>query len=233
MSDGWGKFLNWVGRKIYADNRGPRIKTVHEILWNQAREEAALFAKDHIHNALLFKEADHIRDFALRDIPSPGMIIEFGVYRGHSINLFAERLSALGDQRQIHGFDSFEGLEEHWVGHQSPRGAFNLSGKLPEVADNVTLTKGWVQETLPGFLAGRADEKIAFAHIDTDTYTPCRFILEAIKPRLQSGAVILFDEFYGYPNWRNNEYKALLEVFDEDAFDYIAFASEQAAIRIR
>ena len=104
---------------------------------------------------------------------------------------------------------------------------------MPEVARNVRLTKGWVQDTLPNFLAQNADQKIAFVHMDMDTYTPSRFALETLKPHLAKNAVILFDEFYGYPNWRNNEYKALLETFQEDEFEYIAFASAQAAIRVR
>ena len=44
-----------------------------------------------------------------------------------------------------------------------------------------------------------------------------------IKPFLQKGSVILFDEFYGFPNWEKNEYKAFTEVFNEkDACEKLA-----------
>ena len=47
------------------------------------------------------------------------------------------------------------------------------------------------------------------------------------------GSIILFDEFYGYPNWHNGEYLAFQEILSKWDIQFIAFGSEQAAIEIK
>ena len=71
--------------------------------------------------------------------------------------------------------------------------------------------------------------------MDMDTYNPTKFTLEKLKPYLVKDAVILFDELYNYPGWRNGEYKALMEVFKEDEFKYRAFVinNVRCAIQIK
>ena len=75
-------------------------------------------------------------------------------------------------------------------------------------------------------------KKIAFIHFDLDTYNSTSFVLKKIKNFLQPGSIILFDEFYGFPNWEKYEYKAFKEEFEENKFKYIAFSSRQACIKI-
>ena len=65
-----------------------------------------------------------------------------------------------------------------------------------------------------------------------DTYTPTKFTLEKIKPLLTKGSILLFDQFYGFPNWEKYEYKAFKEQIKEDEFKYIAFGTRQACIEI-
>ena len=60
-----------------------------------------------------------------------------------------------------------------------------------------------------------------------------KFTLDKIKPYLVKGAIILFDELYNYPGWRNGEYKALTEVFKEDEFKYKAFLINGAPCAIQ
>jgi hypothetical protein len=64
--------------------------------------------------------------------------LEFGVYRGTSINFFASRLNGV-----LYGFDSFEGLNESMPGTNAIKGTFNLGGDMPTVLSNVKLIKGW------------------------------------------------------------------------------------------
>ena len=133
---------------------------------------------------------------------------------GTSINLFGEFL--LRHDQKIYGFDSFEGLEEEWsMNDFNPVGRFSLNKKSPKVLKNVTLVIGKVQNTLENFLHDKSNKKIIFAHMDMDTYTPTKYALNKIKPFLQSGSIILFDEFYGFPNWQQHEYKAFTEVLNE------------------
>lgn len=211
-----------------------RERTVFELLNERARLDSVEFLETKLDKAALFKSVSKIRDYAFRDIHGDGLILEFGVYRGSSIRRYASLLKARNDSRTIVGFDSFEGLEEDWTGQVGGhKSKFSTGGQLPDVPGNVRLVKGWVQDTLPDFLASVPQEPLAFVHCDLDTYSPTKFVLEQIKDRCVSGTVILFDELYGYPNWRQHEYRALTEVFSEDAYEYFAFSELQAAIRVR
>ena len=74
--------------------------------------------------------------------------------------------------------------------------------------------------------------KISFIHFDLDTYKSTSFVLSKIKKHLKNGAIILFDEFYGFPNWEKYEYKAFKENFDSSEYKYIAFSNRQACVKI-
>lgn len=211
-----------------------KVPTVTEILIERARLDSAEFLEKKLDSAVLFKSISGIRNYAINNIDDEGLVLEFGVFRGNSITKFAKALSARGDDRTIVGFDSFEGLEENWSGVVGvTKTTFSTQGKMPAVPDNVRLIKGWVQDTLPDFLASTADEPIAFIHCDMDTYTPTQFVLKQLKDRCKSGTIILFDELYGYPNWRNHEYRALTELFKESQYEFVAFTDLQCIIRIR
>ena len=47
--------------------------------------------------------------------------------------------------------------------------------------------------------------------MDMDTYGATKYTLNKIKPFLTKGSIILFDNFYGFPNWQQHEYKACTE----------------------
>lgn len=194
--------------------------------------------KEHMEQSMLFRNRDRNREYSIKRAlkngigDDGGLFVEFGVAGGDGCRLFGKALEPQG--LSMSGFDSFEGLEEDWTGIQSGReaGAFTEGGKLPEVPSNVTLIKGWVQDTLPDYLKENANKPFAFAHMDMDTYTPTLFALKAIKKQLRKGTVILFDELYGYPGWRHHEYKALNEVLDEGDYRYISFSTESVAIEM-
>ena len=57
-------------------------------------------------------------------------------------------------------------------------------------------------------------------------------VLEMMRKRLVKGTVIVFDEFFGYPNWQNHEYKAFKEELRDVPFKFVAFSRFQAAIEI-
>src|ERR1700730_14295135 len=95
---------------------------------------------------------------------SHGLVCEFGVWRGATIN----RIARMFPDRTVYGFDSFEGLPEPWRDGY-PRGMFRAR-ELPEVLPNVQLVKGWFHETLTPFLK-QTSESAAFLHIDCDLYS--------------------------------------------------------------
>ncbi len=130
-------------------------------------------------------------DRALGEVRLDGLWLEFGVYRGASINHIAERA-----RRPIVGFDSFEGLPQAWT-PRIPAGTFTTGRQLPEVRPEVTLVPGWFSETLPGFLASQGPRPVAFLHVDCDLYSSTRTILSALGDRVRTGTVVVFDEFCG------------------------------------
>jgi hypothetical protein len=186
---------------------------------------------------MLFPRKQHIRQFcvrrAVKNLKARGLFLEFGVFKGAGINLFAKELE--GYSLEVYGFDSFVGLEEDWTGNQNgrPEGAYSLEGKVPIVHANAHLEVGWIQETFPPFLRKHSDEIVAFAHLDFDTFSPTEYALEKIKPRLVPGSIVLFDELYGYPGWRDHEFKALNNVLARETYEFICFSREAVGIEIR
>lgn len=53
-------------------------------------------------------------------------------------------------------------------------------------------------------------------------------------PRLVKGSIVVFDEYYGYPNWRFGEFRAWQEVCADKGlrYRYIAFSDMQVAVEI-
>ena len=198
-----------------------------EHLHHRAAARSAEFIEANGEKALIFPRKPKLWGWLASQIPAEGLMIECGVFRGRSINAMARQFP----KRTLYGFDSFEGLSEDWAGVDLGAGAFDLGGQLPEVEKNVTLTKGWVDDTLPPFLAEHTGE-IGYLHIDTDTYSPAKTILHLTKGRFVSGTVVLFDELIGYPFWKTGEYRALTEELDRDSYEYIGFSQMQAVIRI-
>lgn len=197
-------------------------------------DECVDLIRKNLHTSYLAPNNIDIRCYCLERIKKEGLILEFGVYQATSTNYMADKLASLSDQRLIHGFDSFEGLQTDGAGWCWDKGRFNMNGNLPNVRNNVRLYKGWVDETLPLFLKTHTSETIAFIHIDTDLYEPAKVILENCKSQLRPGSIILFDELIGYAGWKFHEYKALNEIFGENEYEYIAFSDAyQAAIRIK
>ncbi|GAA5316974.1 MAG: hypothetical protein AseanaTS_21780 [Candidatus Pelagadaptatus aseana] len=113
-----------------------------------------------------------------------------------------------------------------------PSSRFDRKGIFPKVSENVHLIDGYIEDTLPNFVGSTDGLEIAFVHVDTDTYSPASVILKNLKPYLSSGSIILFDELCGYPNWRAHEYKALIENFSEDEYEFIGFSVGARSINL-
>lgn len=219
-----------------ADSAKPEPVDNHtiRIIWQNSRDDSARFIQDNLEHALVLMERKDIWSHCYNKAPKEGLVLEFGVYKARSTNFFADLMLADNDKRTLHGFDSFEGIEEDWVGHFRPKHGYNLDKKLPPVRDNIELIAGWVEDTVPPFLTEHK-EKIAFMHIDTDTYTPCKFLLGNLHARFDVGTIILFDELHSYPGWKQGELKALQEFTQAHPnikYNYFAFARNQAAIVI-
>jgi len=147
-------------------------------------------------------------------ISPTGLVLEFGVASGSSINFIAKQLP----DRLVYGFDSFEGLPEDWrwtEGLHQPKGTFAC--RVPaNLLPNVHIVKGLFQDTLPRFMEwARSSERIAFVHIDCDLYSSTKYVLDMLgKDGWLDGAIVVFDELCNIPAYDEHEGRALAEFAD-------------------
>jgi hypothetical protein len=138
---------------------------------------------------LWFKDRLDILSFAACSAPTEGLILEFGVASGTTINYLAGTIALHG--RRLFGFDSFRGLPEPWADYEI--GHFACAP--PTVAPNVELVVGDFADTLPPFLATHAGDA-ALIHLDADLYSSTKTVLDLLAPRIVPGTIIALDEYW-------------------------------------
>lgn len=161
------------------------------------------------------KPLDHVMEKRLP--AADGLFLEFGVFSGDSIRRIAAHAP---DGCKVYGFDSFVGLPEDFTlvsGDVINKRVFDVHGHLPEVPSNVELVQGWFNETLPKFLRERPHVPLSLLHIDSDLYSSAKYVLDAVSDRIRPGTVIVFDELINYPNYHQEELKALYEALNGGA----------------
>jgi O-methyltransferase len=144
----------------------------------------------------------------------PGCLVECGTWRGGASFLMARRAIHLRQARPVWMFDSFEGLPppkeidgpaaNAWAADTASPGYYNnCAASLEEVqaavsrldlTDNVTLVKGWFQDTL----ASKKSQigQIALLRIDADWYDSVLLCLEELVPCVVDGGVVMLDDYY-------------------------------------
>ena len=83
-------------------------------------------------------------------------------------------------------------------------------------------------------ILAKSKEKIAFAHIDCDLYESTKTIFSLIAERIQPGTVLVFDEYFNYPSWRDHEFKAFQEFVagNNVRYSYLSYAKYNVCVRI-
>ncbi len=195
-----------------------------------ARKKTADYVKRHMNKVNSVQSRWEVIDEALKKVALDGLICEFGVASGVSINYIAKKVYP----KTVYGFDSFQGLPETWR-DGFPVGHFKMDN-IPTVRNNVKLIVGLFHETLPKFLK-ETDLPFAFIHIDCDLYSSTKTIFDLAYDRIIPGTVIVFDEYFNYPGWEEGEYKAFQEFIRKSglSYDYITFnrLHQQVAIIIK
>lgn len=142
----------------------------------------------------------------------PGDYYEFGVFRGFTLLSAFESANELElDKMRFWGFDSFEGLPEL---EESDRGDGEFfEGQFSCSRDKVEKALGrrgfdWGRAALvEGFFDSRLTEELRSEHpfapaavvnLDCDLHSSTRDALNWIRPYLQNGTVLLFDDYYSY-----------------------------------
>jgi len=155
-------------------------------------------------------------------IPSTGIVTEFGVFKGVTINMIAKKYP----NRKVFGFDSFEGFPDD--GRKDWQHDFSLNGVLPDVPKNTQLIKGFFEETLPDFVKDHKNEKFAMLHIDCDIYSSTKTIFEQCESMIQPGCIIVFDELLHYKGFENHEVLAFYEYLKKTGrrFEWVAIRNK-------
>ena len=197
-------------------------KQLKLVLEDRAIQQSCKFIEENSDHLTNYYDCHwELRKNAFKQVEKDGLLLEFGVNRGRSANYFSKLLTEIKDERKYYGFDTFRGLTEDWGG-VAEAGLFDRKGIPPSLNSNVELVTGDILKTLEGFLNTHSS-KIAFIHIDTDTYTPCEFILNRCRGRLANGSIILFDELLGYLNYKSHEYRALLNELPRESYRFVSF----------
>ncbi len=166
----------------------------------------------------------------------PGALIEFGTWWGQNLVLL-ENLRAIHEpfnkQRVILGFDTFSGYtkaseqdkdSDVWVEHSYSTGkgytgylnnllkVHESSNVLGHINGIHKLIEGDVEKTAPQYFNDHPETMVALAYFDMGLYKPTKAAMQAIKPHLMSGSIILLDEL----TWSESpgEAVAFKEVFD-------------------
>lgn len=152
-----------------------------------------------------------------------GDYVEFGSSGARSLASAYHVLEAMGAERRLWAFDSFEGLptaesehDEHPVWGSGGRFA-TFSGRPPEGTDPVeaglaqfredcerygvpieavTTVPGWFSDTLPALGDRGEPADIALAYVDCNMYSSTVTVLEFLEPRLKHGMVLAFDDYH-------------------------------------
>ncbi|CAB4181883.1 Macrocin-O-methyltransferase [uncultured Caudovirales phage] len=150
----------------------------------------------------------------------PGLVLEFGVASGGTINEISHHCD------KVYGFDSFKGLPEIWRTYEI--GTFQC--EVPTVPENVEFVIGLIQDTIDGFMNDHPED-VSFIHIDVDIYSATKCVLSKLKDRIKSGTIITFDEICTYEGYEKHEFKAFLEFLNETGFEIENLGSRHTEAR--
>ena len=152
--------------------------------------------------------------------------LEFGVFKGVSINFFSKYVN------KIYGFDSFEGFGEveekyahkffqdsnfKWPYQKVVNRVNKLSKKLKLDAK---IKKGFYKDTLDN-PTNYGIEKASIIFLDSDLYTATLESLNFCTSLIQNGTIILIDEFFYFKGMKENTpYGAFIEWCKKNSFEF-------------
>ncbi len=132
-----------------------------------------------------------------------GDVVELGCYVGTTSLFLQDMLVKRAPHKQLHVYDSFEGLPPKTGQDQSVAGDQFKAGELHASKQELIkhfkhtglrlpiIHKGWFEQLHDSDMP----PKIAFAFLDGDFYTSILASLKLVWPHLQPGAVVLVDDY--------------------------------------
>ena len=201
--------------------------------------EANTFERDLINSCLRLSMTGPIRMWSvlqsLKHIKQnfvEGSFVECGIWRGGNLALMSKYSVYLELKQSIIGFDTFEGMpqadeiDKDFLDNSANEIMRNSikDERIPNIhcyasleqvknnlnnlgVKNVRLIKGKVEDTLQ--VSENIPDRISLLRLDTDWYESTKIELEVLYPRLQSGGVLIIDDYGHYQGAR----KAVDEYF--------------------
>ncbi len=198
--DSKGKRLSFFG-KIYK-----RLHLYSSFKTNSKYEHILdFFIQNDIEKALY-----DILHYVFKNSNNQGDYLEFGVWEGKSFIRAYNKIKAIKNKNtRLYAFDSFEGLPEPLEEEkkQMVKGSYccskdrfvhNLKKAKVNLGD-VEVIEGFYENTLNKELQKRLKIKNAgVIYIDCDLYQSTVKVLDFIVPYINTGTVIIFDDWYLY-----------------------------------
>ncbi|MEP3048382.1 MAG: class I SAM-dependent methyltransferase [Hyphomicrobiales bacterium] len=193
---------------------------------------AAQFEADELQGVKKFPTYDELVSSTIERASNDDHIwVELGVMTGRSARKLVAEAARQGRSAELHGFDSFEGLPEDWHA-RAKKGAFAI--RQPTFSEtNIHIHVGLFDETLPVFAKG-LKAQIGLIHIDSDLYSSAKTAFDELKPFIGKGTVILFDEYWNYPEFMEHEIKAFREFLAQTGlgFEYIGYYPDHMQLSV-
>lgn len=152
-----------------------------------------------------------------------GDYFEFGCHSGYGLSIFHRLISSHNmNNVRFFAFDSFEGFPtitgtDDYHDYKQGMLAYRIEDfqqvlKVNRMS-NVIPVKGFFQDVLTDELRNRYEmNHAAIVFIDCDLYSSTKVVLEFIKNMLQTGTIVVFDDYWIYRGDRNRgEQKALYD----------------------
>ncbi len=231
LADNWNYLVRKMRHRTVSKIAQSVLTNLDIINAIEGAKQSARFEHENLLSVATFKTRKQLFEFAMDQVPGQGMRLEFGTYKGNSINQMAK----IAPTRQFYAFDSFIGLPEGWT-PGARRGSFTTKNKLPSVRSNVTIIPGMFEDSLSPFLQQHSGQQVDYVHVDCDLYSSTKTILDLLHSRFVVGSVVVFDEYYNYAEWLEGEYKAWMDfcTLNNIEFEYIGYIrmGNQVAVQI-
>jgi hypothetical protein len=160
----------------------------------------------------------------------PGDYAEFGCYGAVTFRLAWAASQLHGISPHFWGYDSFEGLpasddprDEHPMWREgellmSESDFHRACEEFGMPANAFTTVVGWYSDTLTPLGPSANPTTVAFGYIDCDMYSSTIDVLRFLEPRIDTGSLLAFDDWFCYgPGRVSGERAAALDVFGDGA----------------
>jgi len=211
--------INKLGLKIFASSQELAVQKEFLSLFkncpisdDEILQNIGLFINSKLLARILF-----FHEIYRQQLATHGVIMDFGTRWGQNMAIFATLrgiYEPFNRHRKIIGFDTFKGFLSVGAKDGSDRAAeqsgYTVTTKYEKYLADIMachekfnpmshvkryeIIKGDAARTLKNYLAKHPETMVSLAYFDMDVYEPTKRCLELLRPHLNKGCVVGFDE---------------------------------------